>query len=653
MRLALSLPLLILPLLPLARPAAAQNPMPFVQDNEWDQAAAAAAQYPDPVAGKLVTFYRLLDPGAASADEIAAFLASNPDWPFQDLLRERLEAALADEPDDALVRQLCAQYPPTTADPLLRCAAAAEAGGDAATAARDARQAWVIGDFSAAKETAIIGQWGDAFTQSDQWQRFSHLAFADDATDPAAAARQLQRLSPDQQQAGAAWLGLLSGQADAWGAYAALPAAERQEPGLFIAAASWLEQQNDFDQALQLWSDDGTAAQQAATPAERSAFWAQRSILARDVLREQEAKAAYALLTPPLPIDPSDAIDRDFLTGFIALESLHIPAEAAKYFQALADLSPAAITQGRAHYWLGRAAAAAGNATEAHAQYEQAAAWPTTYYGQLAALALGESSADLAARIRALHDPTWTTAQALDFASREVARAAGFLVAWGEPRRARAFVLKLVALAPDPAGRSLAARLALGFGLPDQAVAAGRVAGIYGEMLPDAGWPIPYQPPDGPVDPAVTLGVIRQESSFDVGAASPSGALGLMQLMPDTAERLARSLGERVSLAALTVDPVQNMTLGNAYILHLLNQFDGCLPLALAAYNAGPEKVGEWLAENGDPRLGGVGMIDWIELISYGETRDYVERVIESVEIYQAKLDENRPDPLAPYLHAP
>ena len=649
MRLALSLPVLILPLLPFARPAAAQNPMPFVQANQWDQAAAAAAQYPDPVAGKLVAFYRLLDPGAASADEIAAFLAANPDWPFQDLLRERLEAALAVEPDDALVRQLCTQYPPTTADPLLRCAAAAEAGGDSAAAARDARQAWTIGDFSAAQETAIIGQWGDAFTQSDQWQRFSHLAFAD--ADSGAAARQLQRLSPDQQQAGAAWLGLLSGRADAWGAYAALPAASRQEPGLFIAAASWLEQQNDLDRALKLWTDDGTAAQQAAAPAERSAFWAQRAILARDVLREQEAKAAYALETPKLPIDASDALDRDFLAGFIALRSLDMPAEAARYFQALAALSPAAITQGRAHYWLGRAAASAGNAGEARRQYEEAAAWATTYYGQLAALALGESSADLAARIRALHDPTWTTGQALDFASREVARAAGFLVAWGEPRRARAFVLKLVALAPDPAGRSLAARLALGFGLPDQAVAAGRVAGIYGEMLPDSGWPIPYQPPDGPVDPAVTLGVIRQESSFDSDAASPSGALGLMQLMPDTAERLARSLGERVSLAALTVDPVQNMTLGNAYILNLLNQFDGCLPLALAAYNAGPEKVGEWLAENGDPRVGGVGMVDWIELISYGETRDYVERVLESVEIYQAKLDENRADPLAPWLH--
>ncbi len=645
MRLGVGLPVLILPLLLLpVRPAAAQNPMPFVRANQWDQAAAAAAQYPDPVAGKLVTFYRLLDPGAASAAEIAAFLQDNPDWPLQDQLRQRLDAALGTEPDDATVRQLCTQYPPASAETLLRCADAEQAGGDGAAAARDARRAWISGDFSPAREAEIRAKWGDALTQADQWQRFAHLV----STDLGAAARQLQLLSPADQQAAAAWLGLLSGRADAWGAYAALPASARRDPGVFLAAATWLEQQNDLDQALQLWKKDGAAAQQAAEPAERSDFWDQRAILARDVLRENEAQAAYALETAPLPIAGEAALDRDFLAGFIALEVLHTPAEAAKYFQALADLSKAAITQGRAHYWLGRAAAAGGDQPGARREYQEAAAWPTTYYGQLAALALGESPADLAARIRALSDPAWTSEQALDFASREVARAAGFLVAWGAPRRARAFVLKLVALAPDPAGRSLAARLALGFGLPDQAVAAGRVAGIYGEMLPEAGWPIPFQPPAGPVDPAVTLGVIRQESSFDVGASSAAGALGLMQLMPDTAERVARSLGERVSLAALAVDPVENMTLGSAYLLKLLNQFDGCLPLALAAYNAGPDQVSVWLAENGDPRLAGVSMIDWIELVSYGETRDYVERVIESIEIYQAKLDEDRPYPLAP-----
>ncbi len=644
----LAVPLLAVPLLALfaMRPAAARNPMPAVRANQWARAETDTAQYADPVAARLVTFYRLLDPGAAGPAEIASFLHANPDWPFQSLLRERLDLALESEPDDSVVLKVCEAYPPRAALALLRCASAAEAARESAVAAANARRAWANGDFSIAAEKAILARWGHLFTPADQWRRFSHLV----GTDPAAAGRQLARLAPDARAAGTAWLALTNATSGAWHAYASLPAATRREPGLFLAAARWLEQQGYRNRAVRLWQRDGLAAQQAASTAERSAFWRERDILARDLLQVNEPRRAYTLVAAPGPVSSRDALSQEFLAGFIALRRLHAPLEAAEHFQALANASKAAITQGRAHYWLGRAAAAAGDAAAAVAQYREAAAWPTTYYGQLAALALGESAAELEARIRALRDPDWTSGQALRFASREVARAAAFLVAWGAPRRARPFVLKLVALAPDAAMRSLAAHLALGFGLSDQAVAAGRLAGVYGEMLPEAGWPMPLQIPADGVDRAVVLGVIRQESSFDIAAASPSGALGLMQLMPATAERVARRLGDPVTLASLTTDPNRNIALGAAYLGTLLDRFSGCLPLALAAYNAGPQKVTEWLAEYGDPRIGAIDMLDWIELIPYGETRDYVQRVIESIAIYQARLHEQRPYPLAPWL---
>ncbi len=629
-----------------AWPAAAQNPMPAVRADLWAEAAQDAAQYADPVAAKLVTFYRLLDPGAAGPAEIASFLQANPDWPFQSLLRDRLDLALETEVDDGVVLQTCNDHPPQAALALLRCAEAERAAGANGQAGAEARKAWIIGDFSPAEEAAILARWGDLFTAGDQWQRFANLA----GEAPAAAARQLLRLAPADQAGGSAWLGLAQGKEGAWDNYAALPPAERQKPGLFLAAAGWLEQQGYRDRAVRLWQQEGDAIEQAAPESERSAFWNERDILARDLLQVDQPKPAYALVAAPPAINPRDALSQQFLAGFIALRWLHAPAEAAPHFQALADASDAVITQGRAHYWLGRAAAAAGDKTAAARQYQEAEAWLTSYYGQLAALARDESSADLDRRIRALRDPSWTPGQALRFASREVTRAAAFLVAWGEPRRARAFVLKLVELAPEPAMRSLAARLALGFGLPDQAVAASRLAGVYGDMLPQSGWPIPVEVPADGVDPAVVLGVIRQESSFDVGAASPSGALGLMQLLPSTAEHVAHSLGERVTLAALTSDPSRNIALGATYLRELLDRFDGCLPLALAAYNAGPENVSNWLAENGDPRKGTIDMLDWIELIPYGETRDYVQRVIESIAIYQAKLAEDQPYPLAQWL---
>jgi soluble lytic murein transglycosylase len=140
---------------------------------------------------------------------------------------------------------------------------------------------------------------------------------------------------------------------------------------------------------------------------------------------------------------------------------------------------------------------------------------------------------------------------------------------------------------------------------------------------------------------------MRQESSFDPGAISPSGARGLMQLMPFTAQTVAKDLGINSSLAGLTADPAYNMRLGTEYLRQMLDRFDGSLPLAVAAYNAGPHRVDQWLEENGDPRTGSVAMLDWLELIPINETRNYVQRVLENVVIYRARQNETMPTLLA------
>ena len=136
---------------------------------------------------------------------------------------------------------------------------------------------------------------------------------------------------------------------------------------------------------------------------------------------------------------------------------------------------------------------------------------------------------------------------------------------------------------------------------------------------------------------------MRQESNFDIGAVSSSGARGLMQLMPPTATAVAKKLGVPVSIPSLTVDASANMRLGTAYLQEVLGQFDGYLPLAAAAYNAGPRRVTQWLGDNGDPRSGPIDMVDWIELIPISETRNYVQRVVENTAIYRARQRDDTP----------
>jgi soluble lytic murein transglycosylase len=195
-------------------------------------------------------------------------------------------------------------------------------------------------------------------------------------------------------------------------------------------------------------------------------------------------------------------------------------------------------------------------------------------------------------------------------------------------------------LAPVPTDRANTAALALRAGIPDTAVFVARRVGRDGGMLAEAGWPMPYEPPSD-FDAAVALGIMRQESSFDIAAISSSGARGLMQLMPFTARDVAKKLGIQTSLPTLTSDSAHNMRLGTAYLRDMLARFGAnlpeSLPLAAAAYNAGPHRVDRWVSEIGDPRAGDIAMLDWIERIPFNETRNYVQRVLENIVIYRAK----------------
>ncbi len=626
--------------------ARAQDVLALIRAERWADADQAATRYLDPVARKLVDYYRMETPGAATVTEIDAFIAANPDWPGQATLVRRREEALAAEQDDAAVLATCTRLAPRTAPALLRCATAERNAGQEDTARADARLAWTTGVTDQAAETRFMQQWSSAITPADQWRRFDHLAWSD----AAAASRQLARLDAAHRRAAETRLALRRNDPKAPALLAALPPALRADPTLMLDEARRLRLAGQNQAAFALWQASGNSAQHDSEPDHLPAYWAERSQLARALLQQGDAAGAYALAINAGQTDPEAMSDAEFLAGWIALRRLADPADAAKHFLHVAAASHAAITEARGHYWLARALAAQNDTEGARTEYAIAAGWPTTYYGQLAALAAGDDPAALNARIRAARDPDWTSREAVDFAGRDIARAAELLVAWGEGWRARPFLLRLQEIGPTPSDEAMAARLALGLGLPEEAVAIARRAGRDGVILADVGWPETVAPPDGPVDPALTLGVIRQESSFDASAASPAGARGLMQLMPGTAADMARKLGVTdFTQISLTADPAQNVRLGTSYLQTLLGEFGNQLPLAIAAYNAGPSRVQQWLTANGDPRTGPIDMIDWIELIPFNETRNYVQRVIENTTVYRARHNTTSPHPLAPW----
>jgi soluble lytic murein transglycosylase len=430
----------------LAAPAIAQprvegpDVMAAVRADRWPEAEIAAAAYVDPVARKLVAYYRVLAPHAASAAEIAAFMAANPDWPFQNLLARRLDEAIAAEPDDAAAARLCRAHPPAAAATLERCA---QALGDGPDATGMARAAWVRGDAGIPWETAFLARWGGALRPEDERARFDALA----RHDTAAATREAQRMAGADRLVALARLALRANAPDAATALAAVPAARQGDPLLVYEHAAFLRRAGQDAAALAAWQ----AAPARAVPGDwQRTIWRERDILARQLLQSGDAQGAYRVIAAHGAENGVARLDAEFLAGFIALRKLHQPATAAAHFRALMAGSHSAITLARGHYWLARAAA---DPAAARAEYARAAAWPTAFYGQLAILALGEGDAGLQRRILALHDPASGPGQALDFAGRELARAAALLTGWGDARRAQAFLLRLEQVAPDPADR--------------------------------------------------------------------------------------------------------------------------------------------------------------------------------------------------------
>lgn len=623
---------LTLPLAAAAQPSA--DVMALVRADRWAEAQEAAKTYLDPVVSKIVTYYRLIAPNQATPDEIASFQAQNPDWPLQGTLTRRREEALAAEPEEDVTLGGCGRTP-SYVGAMLRCADLLARLGRTSEANAMAQSAWINGDDGTIAR--MQPRWTPVLTRDIQARRFDRLAYGD----VAAATRQIARLDPADRARAQARLAFKRDAPNAQALLDAVPQDQRADPGLVLEQARFLRRANRDEAAAALWQSVGHAAELAAPFDHIAEFWAERNQMARRRLRQGDIAGAYAIAAGHAQTGAEQIADAEFLAGFIALRKQGDAPRAMQHFQRLAGASKAAITQGRAHYWLGRAGGG-------EAEYRQAAAWPNTFYGQLAVLALGE---DVSHAIRTAKGPKVDAERALALAGREVARAAAYLVGWGELKRAQPFMYRLDEIAPDGADRVLVARLALGFGMPETAVALARRAGRDGVLELDSGWPVAASlPGDVCPDRALALGIIRQESSFDTATLSPVGARGLMQLMPGTAALVAKQIGVQAPVSSLMTDPDLNLRLGCSYLRSLLDQFAGIVPFAVAGYNAGPGRVSEWNGAHGDPRQGVIEMIDWIELIPFNETRNYVQRVIENQVIYDAQSQSGRAHPLRPFL---
>ncbi|MFQ5482593.1 MAG: lytic transglycosylase domain-containing protein, partial [Nitrospinaceae bacterium] len=150
------------------------------------------------------------------------------------------------------------------------------------------------------------------------------------------------------------------------------------------------------------------------------------------------------------------------------------------------------------------------------------------------------------------------------------------------------------------------------------------------------------------LDPLLVLALMRQESAFAPRATSSAQAVGLMQLLPSTAELVASTLGREPPDEERLMEPDENIALGTAYLKGLFDTFQGRAAYALAAYNAGPAKVKQWVELRGD-----FTPLEFIETIPFNETRDYVKKVLRNYWIYQILTERRAISSIEEFLNFP
>jgi soluble lytic murein transglycosylase len=607
---------------------------------QYAPAPAPAYRYvPSNVASSLDDWRRLRQSSGYSFADYARFLVPNRDWPDEAKLRVWAEKAMQPGENAQTVLAFFATDKPTGGNGWARLADAYAATGRMADALSSAREAWAQPDLGTSDEQAIWARYGGSFTRADQDRRADALLFAKKPTD---AARFLNAVSPQRQAAFAARVAMQTNAPDAEARYGAAIGSVTSDAGLMMDRARWLRANNYGSAARQLAAREHNFTYRPADP-ER--FYDMLLLLAGEAADARDWHAAYniarqlddalpagtAVSTQPIGIR-DNYTSLAWLAGTIALDRLNRPASAVPMFDRYARGGRSLQVQTKGNYWAGRAALASGRFDAANGYFQQASAYPELFYGQLALERLGRS---VQAPPRALPQYVTTPAQRAAFNSRSLVQAVRLLGQQGRSTEQALFVKALAESLDNDSDRYLAVDLGQQIARQDVAVWVARMARTKGSMFYFAqGYPTLPASVSGNVW-SLAHGIARQESSFDPYAVSHAGARGMMQLMTGTAREQAGKMGVGYDSYRLISDPNYNVMLGSAYFQRMLNNWDGSIPLAVAAYNAGSGNVRKWINRYGDPR-GQVDMLEWIEAIPYSETRAYVQRVIENSVVYDS-----------------
>jgi soluble lytic murein transglycosylase len=611
---------------------AVKQALELVHKDRQDEATGIEKSIADPLARKLVEWAILhSDNGSIDFSRYAAFIAANPSWPSIVTLRRRAEAALwQQQTDPQTTIGFFGAEPPLSAKGYFALARAWLVKGDSGRAAAAVRAAWRNTGFSEDVEAQARQSFAGLISPADDKARMDARFYLEDDGAAMRAARHLDAAEGAIAKARAAVVGKA---ANAKALLEAVPAAAQHDPGYMFSRIQWLRRTDKITEAVQLML---TAPHDPGKVVDPDQWWVERRLLARKLLDLNDARRAYEIADGAAPpLTENHRAEQQFTAGWIALRFLREPGIALAHFARIADGVVNPITLARSFYWQGRAAEALGHDHEARGHYEVAARYPTAYYGQLARARLNLDEVTL----RELPQPS------PEHRTLEVARAFEILYAIDERDLVAGMAADLADKATDPTALATLGEITARHGDARATLLIGKIALGHGLPLEQYAFPNFGVPKFQQIGPAVELSVVysivRQESAFNPRDVSSAHALGLMQVTPAAGRDTAKRFNVPFDQRRLMADVVYNAQLGTAELGNDIASWRGSYILAFVAYNAGPRRAKEWIDQYGDPRDRNVDPVDWIERIPIAETRNYVQRIIENMQVYRVRLDNN------------
>ena len=495
------------------------------------------------------------------------------------------------------------------------------------------KKGWVTADLSKSEIKMFRKKYKKYLSEEDFVKRADYLAWENKYWD---LKRILIYLPKDQQLLYTARQLLMSKSYGVDNAISKVPAYLKNDPGLNYDRLKWRRKRGRVDSSLEILMSIKNTKDYMIRP---DKWWKERSIIARSLIYKKKYTTAYKLTSRHGLVEGPELAEAEWMSGWIALSFLNDPLLAIDHFTKFYNNVGYPISLSRGAYWLGRSYEILGNNEDAKKWYKESSKYLTTYYGQLSHLKIFPkepiSLDDLMEVDKNLTE---------NFYKKDLVKLVYLLDELNKDKYTK-HILRFLANENIKLGSEiLAAKLATDISRFDFAIQISKIASYQKRFHNKYNYPIISTPkyvnkrkiPES----AFILSIIRQESEFDTSANSSAGAKGLMQLMTYTAKTVAKQANVTYSKSRLTKDPEYNINLGSHYIAGLLLEYDGAYPFAIAAYNAGPKRVKYWKRINKNPQKGQIDYVDWIELIKFKETRNYVQRVLENYNVYRYILEQ-------------